>query len=75
VTRKWAEQVYAAHAKAQGFLWSSRQDHRSLAVVLFGNRAPASDLLDGKFSRPLIRNGIPEDFVVELATDLKVLLK
>lgn len=75
VTRGWAGQVYAAHTKAQGFLWSSRQDDRSLAVVLFGNRVPASDLLDGKFSRPLIRNGVPEDFVVELATDLKVLLR
>jgi len=75
VTRGWAEQIYAAHAKAQGFLWSSRQDDRSLAVVLFGSRVQASDLLDGKFSRPLIRNGVPEDFVVDLATDLKVLLK
>ena len=75
VTRGWAEQVYAAHAKAQGFLWSSRQDDRSLAGVLFGSRVQAADLFDGKFSRPLIRNGVPEDFVVELATDLKVLLK
>ncbi len=75
VTRSWAEQVYAVHAKAQGLLWSSRQDDRSLAVVLFGSRVQASDLLDGKFSRPLIRNGVPEDFVVELATDLRVLLK
>ena len=75
VTRRWAEQVYAAHAKAQGFLWSSRQDDRSLAVVLFGSRVQASDLLDGKFSRPLIRNGVPKDFVLDLATDLKVLLK
>ena len=75
VTRGWAEQIYAAHAKAQGFLWSSRQDDRSLAVVLFGSRVQASDLLDGKFSRPLIRNGVPEDFVLDLATELRVLLK
>jgi RES domain len=75
VTRSWAEQVYAVHAKAQGFLWSSRQDDRSLAVVLFGSRVQASDLLDCKFSRPLIRNGVPEDFVLDLATDLRVLLK
>jgi hypothetical protein len=75
VARGWAEQIYAAHAKAQGFLWSSRQDDRSLAVVLFGSRVQASDFLDGKFSRPLIRNGIPEDFVLDLATELRVLLK
>jgi hypothetical protein len=75
VTRAWAEQVYAAHPHLQGFLWSSRQDDRALAVVLFGNRAKAPDLLDGNLSRPLIRKGVPEDFVVQLATDLKVLLK
>lgn len=75
VTRGWAEQVYAARAKAQGFLWSSRRDDRSLAVVLFGSRLHASDLLDGKFSRPLIRKGVPEDFVLNLATELRVLLK
>jgi hypothetical protein len=75
VTRSWAEQVYAAHSKVHGFLWSSRQDDRSLAVVLFGSRVQASDLLDGKFSRPLIRDGVPEDFVLDLATDLRVLLK
>jgi hypothetical protein len=75
VTRHWAEQVYAAHPQLQGFLWSSRQDDRALAVVLFGSRVRASGLLDSKLSRPLIRNGIPEDFVLQLATDLKVLLK
>ncbi|MGZ5120891.1 MAG: RES family NAD+ phosphorylase [Burkholderiales bacterium] len=74
-TRGWAEQVYAAHPHIQGFLWSSRQDDRALAVVLFGSRVKVSDLLDAKLSRPLIRNGTPEDFVLELATDLKVLLK
>ncbi len=75
VTRHWAEQVYAAHPRLQGFLWSSRQDDRALAVVLFGPRVQASELLDGNFSRPLIRIGAPEDFVLQLATDLKVLLK
>jgi hypothetical protein len=75
VTRRWAEQVYAVHPQVQGFLWSSRQDDRALAVLLFGSRVQASDLLDGNFSRPLIRNGAPEDFVLQLATDLKVLLK
>jgi hypothetical protein len=75
VTRAWAEQVYAAYHRLQGFLWSSRQDDRALAVVLFGSRVQASDILDGKLSRPLIKNGVPEDFVLQLATDLKVLLK
>jgi hypothetical protein len=75
VTRAWAEQVYADHPHLQGFLWSSRQDDRALAVVLFGSRVQASDILDANFSRPLIKRGVPADFVLQLATDLKVLLK
>lgn len=74
-TRRWAEQVYADHPQVQGFLWSSRQDDRALAVVLFGSRVKATDLLDSKLSRLLIKSGMPQDFVLELATDLKVLLK
>ena len=31
-------------------------------------------LIDAKLARPLVRNGVAEDFVVQLATDLKVLL-
>ena len=74
-TRAWAEQVYATHPHAQGLLWSSRQDDRALAVVLFGTRVKAPDLLDDKSSRPLITKGLPAEFVLELATDLKVLLR
>jgi hypothetical protein len=75
VTRLWAEQVYESFTRLQGFLWSSRQDDRALAVLLFGSRVEASDLVDGNLSRPLVRKGVPEDFVLELATDLRVLLK
>lgn len=74
-TRGWAEQVYAAHSHIQGLLWSSRQDDRALAVVLFGSRVKATDLVDAKISHTLIKSGAPEDFVLKLATDLKVLLK
>lgn len=73
-TRAWAGQMYAAHPHVQGFLWSSRQDDRALAVVLFGNRVNPSALIDAKLSRPLVRNGVAENFVLQLATDLKVLL-
>jgi hypothetical protein len=75
VIRRWTELVYAAHPHLQGFLWSSRQDDRALAVVLFGSRVQVSDIVDGNFFRPLIKKGIPEDFVLELATDLRVLLR
>lgn len=47
----------------------------ALAVVPFGSRVEASDILDGNFSRPLITKGVPEEFVLELAADLRVLLK
>jgi hypothetical protein len=73
-TRGWAGQMYVAHPHVQGFLWSSRQDDRALAVVLFGSRVDPLALIDAKLSRPLVRNGVAEDFVVQLATDLKVLL-
>lgn len=75
MTRRWAEQVYAAYPRIQGFLWSSRQDDRALVVMLFGSRVQASDLLDDKLSLPLVKKGKAEDFVLQLATDLKVLLK
>jgi hypothetical protein len=42
--------------------------------VLFGSRVNPSGLIDAKLSRPLVRNGAAEDFVLQLATDLKVLL-
>lgn len=74
LTRKWAEQAYAANPKLQGFLWSSRQDDHALDIVLFGDRVQASDLLAGNFSRPLATNGQPEDFVIEAAAALQVLL-
>jgi len=73
-TRGWAGQMYAAHPHVQGFLWSSRQDDRALAVVLFGSRVNRSAFIDAKLARPLARNGVAEDFVAQLATDLKVLL-
>jgi len=47
----------------------------ALAVVSFGSRVEASDILDGNFSHPLITKGVREEFVLQLATDLKVLLK
>jgi hypothetical protein len=73
-TRGWARQMYSAHPHIQGFLWSSRQDDRALAVVLFGSRVDPSALIDARLTRPLVRNGVAEDIVVQLATDLKVLL-
>jgi hypothetical protein len=44
-TRKWAEAIHAACPSADGLCWVSRQDDRALAIVLFGDRLPAADLL------------------------------
>jgi hypothetical protein len=44
-TRKWAEAIHAACSDAEGLCWVSRQDDRALAIVLFGNRLAAADLL------------------------------
>jgi hypothetical protein len=44
-------------------------------VVLLGSRVPASDILDDNFSGPLIKKGVKEDFVRQLAIDLTMLLK
>jgi hypothetical protein len=44
-TRKWAEALHAACPSAEGLCWVSRQDDRALAVMLFGDRIAATDLL------------------------------
>ena len=46
--------------------------HNSRVV---GSRVQDSDILDGNFSGPLIKKSVPQVFVLELATDLRVLLK
>lgn len=45
-TRKWAEAIHEQCLDVQGLCWVSRQDDRSLAIVLFGDRvgkAPLSE--------------------------------
>jgi hypothetical protein len=44
-TRKWAEAIHAACSRAEGLCWISRQDDRAIAIVLFGERVAAADLL------------------------------
>jgi len=43
--RKWAEAIHAACSGAEGLFWVSRQDDRAFAIVLFGDRLAAADLL------------------------------
>lgn len=65
-TRSWAEAIHAARPHADGLCWVSRQDDRSLAIVVFGDRVATADL------SPV---GTPQDLLTidSLYTDLVVL--
>ena len=52
-TRKWAEAIHAQAAKIQGLCWTSRQDDRALAIILFGDRIVAKTLMPHGSSRAL----------------------
>jgi hypothetical protein len=44
-TRVWAEAIHAQCPEVEGLCWVSRQDDRALALMLFGDRVSASDLI------------------------------
>ena len=56
-TRKWAMAIHAQHAHIQGLCWTSRQDDRSVAVMLFGDRIGAGVLALQTPSRSLLDEG------------------
>jgi hypothetical protein len=74
-TRRWAELLYTAYPQAQGLIWTSRQDDRARAVVLFGTRVAAAELRPADLSIPLMKNGVIHELAKSLATDLKVLIE
>lgn len=43
-TRKWAAAVHAQHPHIQGLCWTSRQDERAMALMLFGDRVARGSL-------------------------------
>lgn len=53
-TRLWAEAIHARHAHVQGLCWTSRQDDRAMAVMLFGDRIGAGALALEGVSRSLL---------------------
>ena len=57
-TRKWAEAIHAACPRAEGLCWVSRQDDRALALMLFGDRVPATDLSP---------TGAPQNLLTDIA--------
>jgi len=55
-TRKWAEAIHARAANVQGLCWTSRQDDRALAIMLFGDRITAKRLVPHGSSRELLND-------------------
>ena len=53
-TRKWAAAIHAQHPHIQGLCWTSRQDDRAMAVMLFGDRIRAGVLALEGASRSLL---------------------
>lgn len=73
-TRAWAEALYAEYPAAQGLLWTSRQDDRCNAVVLFGSRIEPSEFSATGTSTTLMTAGVVWDPVSQLAINMDVIL-
>jgi hypothetical protein len=73
-TRRWAEALYKKVPKAQGLRWTSRQDDRGHAVVLFGSRIKPTDLDAEPEAASLIEEGEVILPVLDLALRLGVVL-
>ncbi|WP_263356616.1 RES family NAD+ phosphorylase [Acidicapsa ligni] len=73
-TRRWAEALYKQVPKAQGLRWTSRQDDRGHAVLLFGSRIKPTDLDAEPEAASLIEEGEVILPVLDLALRLGVVL-
>ncbi|AXC13984.1 hypothetical protein ACPOL_4716 [Acidisarcina polymorpha] len=75
ITRKWAARFYGDHSNADGLLWTSRQDDRAQAVVLFEPRLKGLSFIP--VSGPeslLLADGSARPEVLNLADRLDVVL-
>ena len=66
-TRKWAVAIHDRHADIQGLCWTSRQDDRAIAVMLFGDRVDADILKPLSASRALLADETAYAELLELA--------
>ena len=75
ITRYWAARFYSDHPDAEGLLWTSRQDDRAQAVVLFEPRLKGLSfiLVSGPESL-LLADGSARPEVLDLADRLDVVL-
>ena len=74
-TRAWTLAIHQGRPEAEGLLWTSRQDDRAFALVLFGDRVEPESLqsTDKSFSL-ILPDGSPRAEVQALAMRLDVLL-
>jgi hypothetical protein len=73
-TRRWAEAFHRQFPVAEGLRWTSRQDDRAQAMVLFGDRVPSNILKITAASTLLLHEEQPISPVLDLAIRLGVTL-
>ena len=66
-TRKWAEAIHAQCPDIQGLCWVSRQDDRSLAIVLFGDRVGKAPLTEHAPSIDIVNDAATYTDIIALA--------
>ena len=64
LTRSWAEVLYDRNPEAQGLYWTSRQDNRAQALMLFGTRVDSAKHLRPMGSPKRLR---ADDGTIDLA--------
>ncbi|KJC34188.1 hypothetical protein UB31_38970 [Bradyrhizobium sp. LTSP849] len=71
-TRVWAEAIHTACPHAKGLCWVSRQDDRTLAIVLFGDRVATANLSAGGAPQDLLSIDVVYASLVILADRIGV---
>jgi RES domain len=71
-TRVWAEAIHAQCPDVGGLCWVSRQDDRSRALVLFGDRVQSTDLAPYGSSITIVRDPAVYISLLELADRIGV---
>lgn len=71
-TRLWAAALHDQFPDLQGLSWMSRQDDRTRATMLFGDRVPDGALSPVEEPRPLLDDSVNYDAVLDVAEQIGV---
>ena len=71
-TRLWAQAIHQQYPGVQGLCWVSRQDDKSRALVLFGDRIDSTSLLHDGDSFSLLDGEVLYGVVLKLAEQIGV---